>query len=86
MTAFWRGLPGEGLFYGIRPGSFQMVWNLGKGWSWNGMLSAVHDDMVSRWIMSEGFIFNKNLENCVKDYRVRGLCPGIISRMISLLI
>ena len=28
MTAFWRGLPGGGLIYGIRPGSFQMVWNL----------------------------------------------------------
>ena len=37
---FLEGLPGGGLFYGIRSGSFQMVWDLGKGWSRNGMLSA----------------------------------------------
>ena len=73
------------MFYEIRPGSFQMVWEMEKCWTPNGMLSAVHDDMVSRWIVSEGFIFNNNLENCIKDYRVRGLCPVIISRVISLL-
>ena len=54
MTAFWRGIPGGGLIYGNRPGSVQMVWDLEKGWSWDEMLSAVHDDMVSRDIVSEG--------------------------------
>ena len=29
---------------------------------------------------------SKNLEKCVRDYHVRGLCPGIISRVISLFI
>ena len=53
MTAFWMSLPGGGLVYGNRPGSVQMIWDLEKGWSWDGMLSAVHDDMVSRGIVSE---------------------------------
>ena len=82
MTACWWDLPGGGLVYGIRPGSLQMVWYLRKGWSWDGMFSAVHDDMVSGWIVSEGFLVKqKSGEMC------QGLsCPGIISRVISLLI
>ena len=79
MTAFWRGVPGGGLVYVNRPGSVQMVWDLEKGWSWDGMLSAVHDDMVSRDIVSEECP-SKNLEKCVKDYHVQRLCPGLYLR------
>ena len=77
MTAFWRGLTGGGLVYGIRPGSVQMVWDLGKGWFWDGMLSAVHDGimMVSRGIVSEGIMSKqKSGEMCQ-----RLSCPGIVS-------
>ena len=77
MTAFWRGLPGGGLVYGNRQGSVQMVWDLQKGWSWDGIFSAVHDDMISRGIVSEGIMSKqKSGEMCrrlsygdsVRDY------------------
>ena len=55
--------------------------------TWKGLVlgrdvvSAVHNDVVSRGIVS-----SQNLEKCVRDYHVPGLCPGIISTVISLLI
>ena len=56
MIAFWRGLPGRGLVYGNSPGSVQLVCDLGNGWSWDDMFSAVHDYVVSRGIVSEGIM------------------------------
>ena len=86
MTAFWRGLPGGGLVYENRPGSVQMVWDLQKGWFWDGMLSAVHDDMVSRGIVSEGIMSKQKSGEMCQRLSCTGIVSGIISTVISLLI
>ena len=52
-----------------------MVRDLGKGWSWYGMLSAVHDDMVSRGIVSEGIMSKQKSEEMCQ----RLSYPGIVS-------
>ena len=86
MTAFWRGLPGGGLVYGNSQGSVQMVWNLQKGWSWDGILSAVHDDMVARGIVSEGIMSKQKSGEMYQRLSCTRIMSGIISTVISLLI
>ena len=74
LIAFWRGLPGGGLVYGNRPGSVQMVWDLGKGWFWDEMFSTVHDDKVSRGIVSEGIMSKQKFgEMCQRFLQIFAL-------------
>ena len=86
MSAFWRGLLGGDLVYRINPGSVQMVWDLGTDWSWDRRLSAVHDDMVYRGILSEGIMSKQKSEVMCKRLSFSGIVSGYYIRVISLLI